>query len=306
MAYKKIKMEAGSPFNSMDWIVAKDEGLFEKEGLDVEFIKHGIHRETDLSLTNAWNQVSSALGHAEAVERGDANFFNGCEWGNYRRAQDSKFGSRTLGRRACVPVGAIVVPPWSDIYTPQQLANRPIAVPYYQGTHYLALMLLEGFLPRDMIKAVHSGEKVVRYRSMMDGTTDACTVSEPWNTVADKAGCRTIAQAFLYGTDVGTTDIDAETYAAINRALSEAVRRLNADKKKYVHYFIDYDPAEEVQALTEADFNLNRLVYIEPGTPIPEDEFQRTYEWMVSWDLIGAGHSAEDLINTEIAALASD
>jgi NitT/TauT family transport system substrate-binding protein len=306
MAYKKVTMEKPSPFNGLDWIVARDEGLLEKEGLNVEFIDHGTPTETDLSLTNAWNQVSSARGHAEAAERGAANMFNACEWGNYRRSQDSTVGALQIGRRACTPCGAIVVPPWSDIYTPQQLANRTIAVPFHAGTHYLALQMLEGFVPRDMVKVVSSGGKVKRYRSMMNGTVDACTVTEPWNTVADKAGCRVIVQAFYNGTDVATPDIDTETYAAINRALSQAVRRLNADKRKYVHYFIDLDPAEEVKALTVNDFNLNRLVYIEPGTPIPDDELERTYNWMVSWNLIGNGLCADDLVNTRVAAMADD
>ena len=105
---------------------------------------------------------------------------------------------------------------------------------------------------------------------------------------------------------MATPEIDAETYAAINRALSQAVRRLNADKKAYVHYFIELDPAEEVQALTVNDFNLNRLVFIEPGTPIPEDELQRTYDWMVSWDLISQGLQKDDLVNTQVAVLADD
>ena len=309
MTYKKVKVERHYPFNGLDWIVAKDEGLFEREGLDVEFIAHGTRVETDLSLTNAWNQVSSALGHAEAAERGAANFYNACEWGNYRRSQDSKYGFRQMGRRACVPCGAIVVPPWSDIYTPQQLANRTIAVPFFAGTHFLALQMLEGFVPRNQIKVASSDggdRKYTRFRSMMNGEVDACTVSEPWNTVADKAGCRTIVQAFLHGTDVATPEIDAETYAAINRALSQAVRRINADKKAYVHYFIDRDQSEEVQALTVDDFNLSRLQYIEPGQPIPEDELERTYEWMVSWDLIGEGLHREDLVNTKVAALADD
>ena len=92
----------------------------------------------------------------------------------------------------------------------------------------------------------------------------------------------------------------------LNQALSEAVRRINADKRSYLHYFIELDKAAEVQALTIDDFNLNRLQYIEPGTPIPEDELQRTYDWMVSWDLIGEGLCTEDLVNTRVAAMADD
>ena len=307
MAYKKIRMESMSPFNGLDWIVAMDEGLLEKEGLEVEIIKHGVSVETDLSLENRWNNVSSALGHAEAMERGAANLFNACEWGNYRRAQDSSQGGRQIGRRACTPCGAIVVPPWSDIYTPQQLANKTVAVPYHAGTHYLALQMLEGFVPRDQIRVVSSGDKVTRFRSMIQGEVDACTVVEPWNTVADKWGCRTIVQGFYNGSDIATDEIDTETYTAINRALSEAVRRINSNKRKYCQYFIDYDTAPEVKSLNIDDFNLNRMVFIEPGSPIPEWQLENTYNWMVSWDLIDSGHDiTKDLVNTEVMALADN
>ena len=307
MTYKKVKMESGGPFNSMDWLVAMDEGLFEKEGLDVEFVKHGIPKATDVSLINAWNQVSSSKGgHAEAVERNAANFMNACEWGNYRRSQDSSVGARQLARRACVTWGGIAVPPWSDVYTPQQLADKTIAVSFHSGTHYLTLQLLEGFVPREMVKLVSSGRPGIRYRSMMNGEVDACSVREPWSSVALKDGCRIIAQGFYTGTDIATDEIDTDTYAAINRALSEAVRRLNADKKKYAQYFIDRAEGEEVERLSVEDIDLNHLVYIQPGQPIPEEELQKTYDWMVSWDLIGGGLGADDLVNTKVAALADD
>jgi hypothetical protein len=51
--------------------------------------------------------------------------------------------------------GAIVVPPASPVYTPQQLANRTVGVPFYFGTHDLALHLLEGFVPREAIRVCH-------------------------------------------------------------------------------------------------------------------------------------------------------
>lgn len=310
MPFKKIRTEHHFAFNGLDWLVARDEGLFEKEGLEVEFVDTGGGRQkTELSLENRWNDVSSAAGHARAMEAGEANMLNACEWGNYRRSQDSTQGGRQVGRRACVPCGAIVVPPWSDIYTPQQLANKTVAVPFHAGTHYLTLQMLEGFVPRDQIRVVHSGGgvgKVQRFRSMITGETDACSVTEPWNTVADKMGCRTIVQGFYNGTDIITEEVDLETYAALNRALSEAVRRIKSDRRKYCQYFIDGDNAPEVKMLSVNDFNLNRLVYIEPGTPIPEGQMKNTYDWMVSWNLIDEGLGVEDLINTQVAALAND
>ena len=65
--------------------------------------------------------------------------YNACEWGNYCRVQDTGQSSRQLGRRAIVAYSAIVVRPDSPVYTPQQLANQTIGVPFYFGTHYIAL-----------------------------------------------------------------------------------------------------------------------------------------------------------------------
>jgi NitT/TauT family transport system substrate-binding protein len=301
MKYPKIKMERPSVYNGLDWLVALDEGLFAKEGLEVELIAHGGERDTNVNLTD-WNKVRSNSGHADAVEHGCANIFNACEWGNYRRSQDTGVGCRQLGRRASIVAGAVAVAPGSDIYTPQQLANRTIAVPFHAGTHYLTLQLLEGFVPRDMIKLVSSGRPSERYRAMMSGAVDACSVREPWITVAEKRGCRLIVQGFYNGTDTATPEISAEAYAAINRALSKAVRRINADKRAYLHYFIEREKGTEVKELSIDDFNLNRILFVEPGKPIPEEELMRTYDWMVSWNLIDTGHDVQDLVNTQVMA----
>jgi NitT/TauT family transport system substrate-binding protein len=299
MAYPKIKMERPSVYNGLDWLVALDEGLFAKEGLEVELIAHGGERATNLSVAD-WNQVPSNAGHAEALERGCANIFNACEWGNYRRSQDTAVGCRQLGRRASIVAGAVAVSPDSDVYTPQELAGKTIAVPFHAGTHYLTLQLLEGFMPRETIKLVSSGRPAERYRAMMSGIVDACSVREPWITVAEKNGCRLIVQGFYHGTDTATAEISAEAYAAINRALSEAVRRINADKRGYLHYFIEREKGEEVKALSIDDFNLNRIIFVEPGKLIPEEQLIRTYDWMVSWNLIDAGHEVRDFINASV------
>jgi NitT/TauT family transport system substrate-binding protein len=135
---------------------------------------------------------------------------------------------------------------------------------------------------------------------MMNGTVDACSVREPWITVAEKNGCRLIVQGFYNGSDTATPEISAETYAAINWALAEAVRRINANKRKYLHYFIETEKAAEVKALSLDDFNLNRIIFVEPGKPIPKEQLMRTYQWMVSWNLIDAGHEVQDLVNTNV------
>src|SRR5208283_4600650 len=101
-----------------------------------------------------------------------------------------------------------------------------------------------------------------RFDAMMKGELEATTLTEPYITLAEKQGCRTICSAFYQGTEVASEKVDAQTYAAFNRAVREAVRRINADKRSYLHYFIDYHKAKdpEIGTLKVGDLRESRLV----------------------------------------------
>jgi hypothetical protein len=65
-------------------------------------------------------------------------------------------------------------------------------------------------------------------------------------------------------------------------SITRAVRRINADKRRYVSYFIrDWAGHPEVDALRPDDFNLGRIQLKEPG-PIPEPEARWAWDWMAS------------------------
>jgi NitT/TauT family transport system substrate-binding protein len=135
----------------------------------------------------------------------------------------------------------------------------------------------------------------------MSGEIEATTLTEPHVTLAEKKGCRIVASALFHGTEVASTRIDAETYAAFARAVRAAVRRINADKRAYLHYFIDYHGAKdpEIAALSIDDLRPSRLVVCDPA-PIPLDEMQRTYDWLKSWGMLEDTSSPLDLVNLHI------
>src|SRR5262249_44141850 len=95
-------------------------------------------------------------------------------------------------------------------------------------------------------------------------------------------------------------EIDPETYAAVDRAIKAAVQLINADKRKYLHYFIEDIPPES-GALTAEDFRLSRLRYVDP-TPYPADEFKRGYQWMLSWNLIRQDAAFDQIVDNRISA----
>jgi NitT/TauT family transport system substrate-binding protein len=300
---KKLVLETTAPFQGLPELVAYDEGLFAKEGLAVEWAdrEKDVEKKVRTDITSP-KGVDPFVSHGKLFEKGQADMYNACEWGNYCRVQETDAGSRQNGRRAIVAYAALVVRGDSDVHTPQQLANKVVGVPFYFGTHYIALHMLEGFLPRDMIKLC-SAPNGSRYRldALMKGEIDATTLTEPHITLAEKKGCRIICTAFFHGTEVASSRVDAETYAAFNRAVREAVKRINANKRAYLHYFIDYhakkDP--EIAALKLDDLRESRLVVCNPA-PIPLDEMQRTYDWLKSWGMLEETKSPLQLVDVEV------
>ena len=299
---KKLVLETTAPFQGLPELVADREGLFAKEGLQIEWVERESDDKSTHVNVNTPKGLNPFSSHGKMLEQGKADMYNACEWGNYCRVQDTQVGSRQVGRRGIVTYAAIVVRPDSKVFTAQQLAGKTVGVPFYFGTHYLALHLLEGFMPREDIKLCRtSNGSRQRFDAMMRGEIEATTLTEPYVTLAEKKGCRTICEAFYHGTEVASDRVDAETYGAFNRAVREAVKRINADKAKYLSYFIDYHAKKdaEIAALTPQDLRASRIVVCDPA-PIPLDEMQRTYEWLKSWGMLEQTATPLALVNLQV------
>jgi len=174
--------------------------------------------------------------------------------------------------------GALVVPPTSTVFTPQDLAHKLVALDYGNGTAYAGLQMLEGAMPREAI------------------TTRAAATSPAERFAGLMRGDFT----FFHGTWVATGQVSVEAYAALLRGLTRAVRRINADKRRYVSYFIrDWAGHPEVAALRPDDFNLSRIQLKEP-TPIPESEARWAWEWMASWGLLHGPFDVSSQINRRL------
>jgi NitT/TauT family transport system substrate-binding protein len=299
---KKLVLETTAPFQGLAELVAFDEGLFEKEGLAIAWADRDKDADTAAQLhVTSHAGVTPFASHGKLLEQGKADLYNACECGNYSRVGDTRVASRQAGRRSIVTFAALMVRGDSAVQTPQQFANRQIGVPFYFGTHYLTLQMLEGFVPRDQIRLgrVPNGSRH-RFDLLMNGDIAATPLTEPYVTLAEKKGCRPVIAGFYHGTEVASDRVDAETYGAFNRAVREAVRRINADKRAYLHYFIDChrkDP--EIAALTIDDLRESRIFVVDPA-PIPADELQRTFDWMKSWGFLDDVGDARELVNLDM------
>ena len=84
---KKLVLETTSPFQGLPELVAYDEGLFAKEGIEIEWADRdeaGI-KVADTSLTDV-KGADPFVSHGTLLEQGKADMYNACEWGNYCRA----------------------------------------------------------------------------------------------------------------------------------------------------------------------------------------------------------------------------
>jgi NitT/TauT family transport system substrate-binding protein len=194
--------------------------------------------------------------------------------------------------------GALVVAPQSSVFTPQELAYRTVALDYGNGTAYAGLLMLEGAMSREAVTTraatVNSGDRLA---ALLRGEYEATVLQEPWITLAEKRGCRIVSSTFFHGTWVADPNVSPDVYAAFVRAITNAVHRINADKRRYVSYFLrDFPDHAGVQALRPEDFNLGRIQLKVP-TPIPEHEARWAWDWMASWGLISGQFDPSTQIN---------
>ena len=108
---KKLVLETTAPFQGLPELVADPEGLFAKEGLQIEWVERESEDKSTHVDVNSPKGLNPFSSHGKMLEQGKADMYNACEWGNYCRVQDTQVGSRQVGRRGIVTYAAIVVRP---------------------------------------------------------------------------------------------------------------------------------------------------------------------------------------------------
>jgi NitT/TauT family transport system substrate-binding protein len=284
----------------LPWLVARQEGLFAQEGIEVVFLPQ-TPWDAQRPLETDPGQIAPFWQYTP-FEAQEAVAFNACEWGQVRRAQASTIGGRIVTLRPAIVSQAIVVRPDSPVTHVQALRHKPIAVNFHAGSHYLTLQMLEGFLERQAITVVHVGQAPGRYQAMWEGRVEAATVMEPYIALAEKQGCHVLAEAAYIGAEILSPNLDTETAQGMYRAITRAVDRITADTRGYLYHLIADLPPEWRPLLSPADFHLPRLRYMVPR-PYPAEEFEHTYRWMRSWDLIPEGASYAQLVEHRVGAV---
>lgn len=293
---KKVKASMMNAIHDLPLLVARDEGFFRDQGLDVEIIKTPGSGQKDSDhqalRPNVFDRTMEAL-----YDQGACDQFRMCEWGVMKRAVESNV---TAGHRPAkiVALGsamstfAIVTDPKSGIYEPEQLKGTPIGVSPYNGSHFTTLKLLEGFLKRDQINTIFAGTMKERLEAVSKGEVAAVSLMEPWISVAEKRGLRVLMESHSTRSEAAGDELDGPTLAKMFRAEAEASRAIEKNPERYAHYLV-----EEAGGLLELkDVKLSRILNA-PPVPYTRERFDHTYQWTLDWALVPPGATYENTVD---------
>jgi len=293
---KKVRASMMNAIHDLPLLVARDEGFFRDEGLEVDIMVtpgSGQHNSDDRALKDDIFK----RGLEASYDKGQCDQFRMCEWGIMKRAVET-IQEKDLRPAKIVALGsamssfAIVVDPKSSIYEPEQLKYVPIAVSQFNGSHFTMLKMMEGFIKRDEIKIANHGTHRQRLDALKAGKVKAASLQEPWISVAEAQGCRVIIESRSTRSEAAGDEMDGPTLAKMFRAEARAAEAIQKNPEKYAHHVL----AEAGGLIQMKDLKLSRILNA-PPTPYTRERFNDNYQWTLGWGLVPPGATYENTVD---------
>jgi NitT/TauT family transport system substrate-binding protein len=276
-------------------LVARDEGFFKDEGLDIEFVTTPGMAQFSTSHTVKFDSIFDRPLDSTYNE-GGIDQYRMCEWGIMKRAVEADAeglrGRKIVALGAAMSSFAIVVARESDAYEPEMLKDRPIAVTPNNGSHFTTLKMMEGFVAPEHVKTTNAGTMRQRLEALKDGKVAAVSLMEPWISVAQKWGLRILIESHSTRSEAAGDDLDGPTLAKMFRAQARAVELLEKDPTPYAHYLT----AETGGLLEPHELQAWRLLHA-PPQPYTRERFDDTYNWTVKWNMTVPGATFENTVD---------
>jgi NitT/TauT family transport system substrate-binding protein len=293
---QKVTASMMNAIHDLPLLVARDEGFFQDEGLDVEILKTpgtGQHASDHQALRdNIFSRTMESL-----YETGKCDQFRMCEWGIMKRAVESNVEdghrvAKIVALGSAMSTFAIVTDPKLGIYEPEQLKDEPIAVSPFNGSHFTMLKMMEGFIGRDHVKWMNAGTHKERIDALRAGKVKAASLMEPWISVAEKEGCRVLIESHSTRSEAAGEELDGPTLAKMFRAEARAAEAIDKHPEKYAHYIVE----EAGGRIQLKDLKLARILNA-PPVPYTRQRFDDNYQWTVGWGLVAPGATYEKVVD---------
>ncbi len=263
--------------DSLPFMVARDEGLFKAEGIDVELVLFYNPQERDAAIQAG--RVDGAVSDLLA-----AAFFTA---GGF----DMKVTSLTDGR-----YGIVAAPSFKG-KTLADLKSKKIGLSLNTIIQYAVDTLLENSgIPLGGYEAVSIPRMPVRMEMVLNGQIDAAGLPEPLLTAAVQKGAILLASTDTTGIDAGVLifskkilDTRLEDIKKFYRAYNKAANKINANPDAYRQYLVD-----RASFPAEVKDSYKFITYRKPTMPAP-DQIEHALAWLYARKLLSRQLKPEDL-----------
>jgi NitT/TauT family transport system substrate-binding protein len=292
---KKPQVAIMNAVHDLPVLVARDKGFFKDEGLDIDFVTTPGMAQVTTSHSVKFDSVFERPLDS-VYNEGGIDQYRMCEWGIMKRAVEADCeglrGRKIVALGASMSKFAIVVAGDSDVYEPEMLKDKVIAVTPNNGSHFVTLKMIEGFLTPEHVKTTNAGSMQKRIEAVRQGKVAAASLMEPWISVAQKMGLRILVESHSTRSEAAGDDLDGPTLKAMFRAQARAVKEIEKDPTPYIHYFI----RETGGILEPKDFQTWRLLHA-PPQPYTRERFDDTYNWTIKWNMTVPGATYETVVD---------
>lgn len=270
--------------DSLPFIVAANEGLFQREGTEVSLVRFSSAVERDSALQAG--KIDGAVTDVLAVVLANQGGF------------PLKITSLTNGRYG------VAVSPTSNIQSMKELEGKNVAVSLNTIIHYFAdWSARQAGLSQNALALVPVPKMPVRLEMLLSDQIAAAVLPEPFLTAAKLRGAKILVSSDDSGLEAGVLafppSVIAKNAAAIQRlyrAYWEAAQRINAKPDQYRQVLVDSlsFPEDAARAFVFP-------TYVKPRLP-SQASIESAEAWLLSKGLVKALPKPADLVDASMVS----
>jgi hypothetical protein len=236
-------------------VVAREEGLFEKEGVTLE-----VH-----DIVPGGQPENKAEWYREALEDRSRDFYFCCAWQGVYSTCTNKKGRIGAGiKSTLIKTFAIYSKPDSGFENVLDIIRRgaPIAVNKNADAHYVTLKNMSEFVPTDQIKFAHLGGVEKCFKALINDEVKVATLAGPYAEAAEAIGYRRLLPLSRTEPTFIVLDdrLDEDSSRSFLVALNRAVDLINGDRVKYRERYLKEFRAVVERYLPEISGNLETIL----------------------------------------------
>jgi ABC-type nitrate/sulfonate/bicarbonate transport system substrate-binding protein len=283
-------------------LVAREEGLFEKEGVTLE-----VH-----DIVPGGQPENKAEWYREALDDRSRDFYFCCAWqGVYSTCETGKGKIGAAIKSTLIKTFGVYTKPDSPIRSILDITENgiQIAVNKNADAHYVTLENLSEFVPTSQIKLMHLGGIDGCFKALAAGDVQAATLAGPYAEAAEAIGYRRIMP--LSRTEptlvVFNDAVDTSAANSFLAAVNKAIDKVNGDRARYHEIYVrefeevvnKYIP-ELKSELPKVRAAITLPVWAESKI-LSEDAFNGVHDFLMENGLSVKGKGYEGTVKTNLA-----